>query len=478
MVEYLVETLPFPIVVSVGISFLGAFTAIAIFEQYRICKYIQISPKWCPQEWLLGIIALLLGGVAIWTMHFVGMYSCRLHYLDGGDSLIYYRLDLTLVSLIVVILLCYAGLYIASSSDDMYMKDRAGAVVDYFKRSAEVTGWWKRGSFLFSTFTYNLFPIIAGGVCTATGVCVMHFVGMKSMIFNGHIVWNRGIVFASVVVAIIASTTAYWILFRVLVVFPQVEFIRVGSAVLAAVAVNGMHYTGMAAATFVYQPNDCRKVESNGVLTVTQNYATYGAFIAGVVVSFLALAMAISDLRMWFYSLAKITKELDSKIENYSNTKDPEKSSQQFIADYRQIRYATTRKYNTRQRSQGKFSYGSNAVIPMDEDIDHDDGKERDILDEKESMKRINESVKHNSVVIGHAASIHRACDHPVTRDGSFFTPGRQQAGDDAVPFDTTSELVDYTQLARDLLTHANVDWKRLGSNDRIPPTEPPVVTL
>jgi NO-binding membrane sensor protein with MHYT domain len=63
----------------------------------------------CPNA-ELAIIAILLGGVAIWTMHFVGMSSCVLKYRDVDIvSPIYYRIGLTFASLVAVIVLCFIG---------------------------------------------------------------------------------------------------------------------------------------------------------------------------------------------------------------------------------------------------------------------------------------------------------------------------------------------------------------------------------
>jgi NO-binding membrane sensor protein with MHYT domain len=56
--------------------------------------------------------------------------------------------------------------------------------------------------------------------------------------------WNVGIVAASAIIAVVAATVAFWILFRLLALYPHYEILRIAGAVVAAVAVNGMHYTG------------------------------------------------------------------------------------------------------------------------------------------------------------------------------------------------------------------------------------------
>ncbi len=67
---------------------------------------------------------------------------------------------------------------------------------------------------------------------------------MWAMSFDGHIVWDEGIIAASILIALVASTAAFWILFRLLSLYPHMEVLRLASAFIMALAVCGMHYTG------------------------------------------------------------------------------------------------------------------------------------------------------------------------------------------------------------------------------------------
>jgi NO-binding membrane sensor protein with MHYT domain len=64
------------------------------------------------------------------------------------------------------------------------------------------------------------------------------------LFFNIVSEWDWGIVAASVLIAVVAATAAFWILFAALPLRPDLEILRVLAAVIAAVAVCGMHYTG------------------------------------------------------------------------------------------------------------------------------------------------------------------------------------------------------------------------------------------
>jgi NO-binding membrane sensor protein with MHYT domain len=72
----------------------------------------------------------------------------------------------------------------------------------------------------------------------------MHFLGMWGMSFEGVIVWDKGIIAASVLIALLASTLAQWTLFRLLSLYPKMETLRLGSAFVMAVALWGMHCVG------------------------------------------------------------------------------------------------------------------------------------------------------------------------------------------------------------------------------------------
>lgn len=56
-------------------------------------------------------------------------------------------------------------------------------------------------------------------------------------------------------IAFVAATAAFWIIFRVLTFWPCVDALRIGSALLMGVAVCGTHYTGMFAAHYQYEQN-------------------------------------------------------------------------------------------------------------------------------------------------------------------------------------------------------------------------------
>lgn len=180
---------------------------------------------------------LALGGIGIWSMHFIGMLAMR---LDVGSS---YALLETVVSL-------------------------AAAIA----ASALALGFVARAP-------HRLGRLLGAGVLLGVGVAAMHYLGMQGMKIFGFIRWDHGLVALSVVIAVAAATAALWLAFNV-----RGLGARLLAAAVMGVAVCAMHYTGMSAAEFVCTVAD-RSAVPRGPGTLT------AAFLPNVV-AFGAMTMA------------------------------------------------------------------------------------------------------------------------------------------------------------------------------------------
>jgi NO-binding membrane sensor protein with MHYT domain/CheY-like chemotaxis protein/nitrogen-specific signal transduction histidine kinase len=156
--------------------------------------------------WMVG--GSIAMGSGIWAMHFVGMLAFRL------PIPIAYDLPLTLVSLL---------LPIGASCLALWQVSRAEL-------------GWKR--------------LAVSAVVMGAGINAMHYTGMAAMRMEPGIVYNPWLFALSVVIAIAASGLALWIAFRLRRNVPHVWLPRVGASVVMGAAIVGMHYTGMAAASF------------------------------------------------------------------------------------------------------------------------------------------------------------------------------------------------------------------------------------
>jgi len=185
---------PLLVALSFLVSAIGAFTALAAAGAAR-------KPGQQVNRFNVFLAGLALGGVGIWSMHFIGMLAWK---VDLGVG---YRWLETMVSLVAAVLVSSLALgYVA-----------AGPVT------------WRR--------------LLVAGPLAGIGVAVMHYLGMYSMRFYGFFEWDYGVVGLSVLIAMTAATAALWLAFNT-----SKRTHRVAAALVMATAVCTMHYTGMLAA--------------------------------------------------------------------------------------------------------------------------------------------------------------------------------------------------------------------------------------
>jgi hypothetical protein len=204
--------------------------------------------------------------------------------------------------------------------------------------------------------THNPTYLVCGGLCAGSGVVVMHYVGMAAMEFKGRIVWDAGIIAASCVIAFLAATAAFWILFRFLSVYSNKEYLRIACALIMGVAVCGMHYTGMMAAR--YESDESVQVNDAATMSGDQ------AFISGILVAAcVTAAVAIASLSELRYSVWRLSYELNRADETITTL--PTNNGNACASQIR--RYVNKRKAS-------HFSLGViNNTYAMDHDDDEDD---------------------------------------------------------------------------------------------------------
>ena len=197
------------------------------------------------RKWLISLAALCLGGVAIWSMHFIGMMAWDMEDMDMN-----YNGWLTGFSLVVGVGVVYIGL--------AYM----------------------------TTGQYSYAKLIGSGILVGLGVVAMHYSGMLSMQIQADAHWDWLLVIASVIIAVVAATAALW-----LAVHVQHYWQMALSALIMGIAVCGMHYTGMAAVTFVHNPS-LPVVQS---MSVTSSVFSLSVLTMDTLVMVLAMAQALSE---------------------------------------------------------------------------------------------------------------------------------------------------------------------------------------
>jgi len=182
---------------------------VAIFASYtalRLAGRVTRSQGMAVYLWTGG--GALAMGIGIWSMHFIGMLAFRLPIPIGYDF------SITLLSLLLPIVVSGVALW-QVSRPNLRMKRLA--------TSALLMGM---------------------------GINAMHYTGMAAMRMDPGIVYDPLLFSASVVIAIMASAGALWIAFKLRQDIPHAGLAQLGAAVVMGIAIAGMHYTGMAAASF------------------------------------------------------------------------------------------------------------------------------------------------------------------------------------------------------------------------------------
>lgn len=188
----------------VALSYVVA--ALAAYSAIDLVQRIRQNPR---NQWLWLLLGAVAMGSGIWAMHFIGMQAFTLPIQLGYDH------GKTVISLVAAIAVALLALW-ASSREAM------GA------RSVGI-----------------------GALLMGAGICAMHYIGMYAMEMQPGIVWSPLWVLASVVIAVVASAAALWILFNLRRIDRRYQmFARLAAAAIMGLAVVGMHYTGMAAANF------------------------------------------------------------------------------------------------------------------------------------------------------------------------------------------------------------------------------------
>jgi PAS domain S-box-containing protein len=153
-----------------------------------------------------GAIAM---GLGVWAMHYIGMLALSL------PVAVFYDWPTVLLSLLVA----------------MFASGVALVVVSRHTMSASRTS--------------------IGGLFMGIGIAGMHYIGMEAMRLPAMCRYSPGLVILSIILAIVISTLALCLTFQLRDETAAADSRKLASAVLMGFAIPVMHYTGMAAVSFV-----------------------------------------------------------------------------------------------------------------------------------------------------------------------------------------------------------------------------------
>ena len=236
----------FLVALSIGVAIFASYTALSLASR------IRASRQRARRVWL-GAAAVALGG-GIWAMHFVAMLAFSMPGMTMS-----YDIAPTLLSLALAVGFTGAGLAT-------------------FNWQQPTSG-----------------RIALAGVLIATGVVAMHYLGMAAMRMPATLSYDPVWVTISIVIALVAATTAVWLVAR-----DQQTPQRIAAAVVMGAAIAGMHYAGMYAAIFTMS---ARMDDAQGLASVGQTYLAIG--ISFLTVLILLLSLGAAQLERMFQRAAR-----------------------------------------------------------------------------------------------------------------------------------------------------------------------------
>jgi diguanylate cyclase len=186
---------------SIAVAIFVSHTALRLSA--RVARTNGVSSK----LWLVG--GALAMGSGVWSMHFIGMLAFSL------PIALAYSTPITLGSLFIAVISSGLALTIANRP------------------------------------RISLAHLSVGAVLLGGGISSMHYVGMAAIQITPMIVYEPGLVAASIAIAIFASFAALWLFFRLRRGGSWLmRLARIGAAFVMGLAISGMHYTAMAASRF------------------------------------------------------------------------------------------------------------------------------------------------------------------------------------------------------------------------------------
>jgi NO-binding membrane sensor protein with MHYT domain len=297
---------------TVAVSFIGTYGAVAACEQFRIA--ICSGNRWDARCKQLFLVAVCLGGVCIWGEFYMMMSAYRLHNSSGAVVSIQYDSALCVGSIPVVIVLTYIGLLIAST-DPYFTRSKKEIAEIYRSRLANFDSSPLldpnsfRGSLIVST--HNPWRIIIGSLFISMALVAMRGMGVASIRIPGKVVVTSGPIIAQAVIAVVGSATGFFIYFRLLSLYPSWEVLRLAAAIHGVFLFTGARLVSLAGVTFEYDATVGMPSEE---VSLTSAHLVVGVIISTVMTSFLVLVYVMSDLRAWLQRTNAQQKQADRAL--------------------------------------------------------------------------------------------------------------------------------------------------------------------
>ena len=226
------------VVLSVVIAILAAYAALDLAGR------VTSARGRARFVWLTGGSVAM--GIGIWSMHYIGMLAFHL------PIPVLYDWPTVLLSLLAAIFASAIALFVVSRRKMALIHSLVGS-------------------------------IFMGG-----GIAAMHYIGMAAMRLSAMCQWSPFLVILSVVLAVVISFVALSLTFYFRGDMSAWSWLKISSAVVMGTAIPTMHYTGMAAVTFMATSSISPHGDEAHAITVSSLSMT-----GIIVVTFMVLGLAV-----------------------------------------------------------------------------------------------------------------------------------------------------------------------------------------
>lgn len=144
--------------------------------------------------------------------------------------------------------------------------------------------------FILQKNNYSIFQRASGGVIIGLAICTMHYFGMEAMKIHISIHYIPWLFFLSIAIGITASEAALYLALQSNDGSSRRQFyLKIISALIMGIAICGMHYTGMEAAVFTTNPTHIIHPNSQ---SLAPGYLAW--FIAGITLLIISITLTAS----------------------------------------------------------------------------------------------------------------------------------------------------------------------------------------
>ena len=278
------------VVGSVIVAVLACYFAVSIEQSL----FRGLGQKY--EKTLLVISGCMLGA-AIWCMHFVGMLAC---HLPADYSFDY---GLTFLSYVIAFI---------ASTFAVWLTTRA---------------------------TLPFLRLVLGAVLMGLGIAGMHYTGIMGLVIDHHkVYYDPLLVIFSVLIAISGSGLTFWLTFKYKNAVHKMLHIKASIALMMALTIVAMHYTGMASAAFY----------SIGADQLVSNYQNgqglilFSIIFVSSLILVAAFTVAVLEQRLEARNkqLSKANRELANQAVQDNLTKLPNRL---FLAEYSHLLFTEHR---------------------------------------------------------------------------------------------------------------------------------------